>query len=117
MLNADEQVFHFTDADQFVELYLYRGTVTVLRILNKKHHQERDNRRSSVDDELPRIRIFENRSGNAPQQDDRNCDDEGGWAPCRSSDYIGQIAKQLRHAFFLRRHGGTSPVIATCWWD
>src|SRR4030095_15011405 len=104
MFNADEQVFYFTDADQFIELYLYRRIVAVLRVLDKKHHQECDNGRSSVDYELPRVRVLEHRTGNAPQQDDRKCNDEGGWAPRRLSDYIGEIAEQLRHASYLRRH-------------
>jgi hypothetical protein len=40
--------------------------VTILRILNEKHHQERKNRGASVNDQLPSIRELEVRSCYCP---------------------------------------------------
>src|ERR1041384_4071291 len=42
-------------ADHFIELYLKRLGIAVLRALNQEHHQERDDRCARVDDKLPRV--------------------------------------------------------------
>ena len=49
--------------DQLVELDLHRSGVPVLRALNKENHQERDDRRSGVDHELPGVVKVEERAG------------------------------------------------------
>jgi hypothetical protein len=42
-------------ADDLVELDLHRFRVAVLRGLNQEHHQERDDGRAGVDDQLPGV--------------------------------------------------------------
>src|SRR5436305_1850820 len=47
---------------QLVQLQVNSFRVTVLRVLDKEHHQERDNRRSGVDYQLPGVRVMKLRS-------------------------------------------------------
>lgn len=51
--------------------------VAVLRFADEKHHQEGDDGRSGVDDELPRIGVVKSRAGQGPDDDDDNGPDEG----------------------------------------
>jgi hypothetical protein len=61
------RIFH--GDDQFGKLELKRHRVAVLCVLNQEHHQERDDRRSGVDDELPGVAVTEDRSGDGPYDD------------------------------------------------
>ena len=58
------------DANEFVELDLNGGAVAVLGILDQKYHQEGDDRRPRIDDELPGIRILKQGSRDRPDEDD-----------------------------------------------
>lgn len=51
----------FIDPDQLVEFEMQRCTIVVLRVLDKKHHQERDDRGARIDDQLPGIGKLKNR--------------------------------------------------------
>ena len=44
--------------------------VLVLRALDQEHHQERDDRRAGVDDELPGVREMKDRTEDRPDDDD-----------------------------------------------
>ena len=57
-------------ADKFVEFELYGGRVAVLGVLEKEHHQEGDNGRAGIDDELPGVRVMKEGAGDGP------CDDQ-----------------------------------------
>src|SRR6185437_13863406 len=46
-------------ADQLMELEMYGFGVTVLGVLDQKHHQRSNDGGAGVDDELPRIRVME----------------------------------------------------------
>src|SRR4029453_13174038 len=46
--------------------------VTILCVLNQKHHEEGDDCRSGVDDQLPRVREMKRRSGDKPDENDKN---------------------------------------------
>src|SRR4051794_10078231 len=60
MLDADEGVAGaFRGADHLVELGLDRRSVAVLRVLDQEDHQEGDDGRAGVDDQLPGVRPFE----------------------------------------------------------
>jgi hypothetical protein len=43
--------------DKLVQLQMDRQRVLVLRTLDEKHHQERDNGCTGIDHELPRVRV------------------------------------------------------------
>src|SRR6476620_7897979 len=55
MLDSDERILRGADAAQLVQLHLDRGAIPVLGILDQKHHQEGDDRRAGIDDQLPGI--------------------------------------------------------------
>lgn len=50
--------------------------VPIVGILQDEHHQESYDRRSSIDDQLPGIRVSKYRSGNQPDRYDDKSDDE-----------------------------------------
>jgi hypothetical protein len=52
MLDADQGVLSDADADEFVQLDLDGSTFPVLRVLDEEDHQEGDDGRAGVDDEL-----------------------------------------------------------------
>jgi len=47
-------------------------SITVLRVLDKKHHEEGDDRRRSIDHQLPGIGKMKHRSGENPDKDDKH---------------------------------------------
>ena len=55
MFNANESVFDLSYPNKFVQLDLNSCTVSVLRILDQKDHQKRNDRRARIDDKLPSI--------------------------------------------------------------
>ena len=58
--------------NQFVQLHLDRLGVAVLCVLDDEDHQEGDDRRTRVDDELPGIAEVEQRARREPHQDHGN---------------------------------------------
>src|SRR6266404_4174878 len=53
----------FQRSDYFVEFQMSRFGIAVLRILNEKDHQESNNCRSGINNELPGIRIMKRGAG------------------------------------------------------
>ena len=70
ILEIDEFIACVFDcSNQFVQFQMNRFGVAVLRVLNQKYHQERDNGRGGVDDQLPRVGKM--KSGTCNQPDER----------------------------------------------
>lgn len=65
-------------ADEFIKLHLDGNAVSVLGILNEEDHEEGDDGRSGIDDELPGIAEMKHRTGDQPRKDDaaseKKCD-------------------------------------------
>jgi hypothetical protein len=81
---------------------LNRLGIAVLRILNEKDHQESNNCRPGIDNELPRIRIMEHGAGESPNDEDDNRARESPRAtkhprrtPCENSKSIANYTKNL----------------------
>ena len=55
MFDPDKGIMRRADANEFVQLDLNGGAIAVLRILDQEHHQEGDDGRARVDDELPGV--------------------------------------------------------------
>ncbi|RWW91100.1 hypothetical protein BHE74_00000325 [Ensete ventricosum] len=70
------------DAQQFVDLDVQDVVVTVLRVLDQEHHQERDDGGRGVDDQLPGVVVVEIRPAQAPHQNQRHCRIERARAAC-----------------------------------
>ena len=51
--DSDEFIFGLRRPDQLIQFGLHRSAVSILSILNEENHEERDDRRSRIDDELP----------------------------------------------------------------
>jgi hypothetical protein len=66
-------------AEQLIELDLNRFGVAVLGVLNEEDHQECDDGRSGIDDELPGIAVLKERAGHQPGQyhNHRPCEGQG----------------------------------------
>ncbi len=75
--------------------------VLVLRALDQEHHQERDDGRARVDDELPGVGIAEDRPRRAPHEDDTERDDERGVLPVATVTRCEKFSKTLVR-FFMR---------------
>ena len=59
-LQVDQQVSRtFGDPDQLVQFNLERLSIAVLRALDQENHQEGDNGRACIDDELPCVAVVE----------------------------------------------------------
>ena len=69
-----------------------RRAVAVLGVLDQEHHQEGDDRRAGVDDELPGVGEAEDRPADRPDDDDRAAEDEGDRPPGRVRDAAGEMA-------------------------
>src|SRR5206468_3356912 len=59
----------FDRSDEFVQLQMHCLSVAVLRVLNQKDHQKRDDCRGGVDDQLPGIGEMKHRTGQEPDKD------------------------------------------------
>src|ERR1700685_4361910 len=63
--------------DQLVQLQMNRSVVTVLRILDQEDHQKCDDRCTGINNQLPRIRVVEDGSGDSPSHDDADGSGKG----------------------------------------
>src|SRR4029450_12985789 len=77
-----------------VELEVNRLGILVLRSLNQEDHEERDDRRPGVDDELPGIGEVEPRSAGRPHENHRPCDAERPGSARRLRDPVRQPFQQ-----------------------
>ena len=80
MLDPDELLARFVDgAEELVELGLHRRGIAILAVLDQEHHQEGDDGRAGIDDQLPGVGIMKQGTGGSPDQDRSNRDAEGKW--------------------------------------
>src|SRR5204862_2687147 len=86
--------------DELIELDLNGFGVAVLCVLNQEHHQECHDRRSGIDDQLPRVAELEEWSGDCPDHNDKAGQDERPWS-------AGEVRRSLRE---LRVPGSVSHV-------
>ena len=89
-------------ANQFIELEMNGLRVAVLRVLNQEDHQEGDDGGSSVDDELPRVRVMKCRSLQGPDDDDEKgahkgpgASEDGGRFSREDSECISNTAEEI----------------------
>jgi hypothetical protein len=92
----------FQRSNYFVEFQMSRFGIAVLRILNEKDHQESNNCRSGINNELPGIRIMKRRTGQSPNDDDENSAGKSPGAteyprraPCKDPKSIAYYAKEI----------------------
>jgi len=85
-----------------------RFGVTILRVLNHEHHQERDNGCSSVDNQLPRIGEVKCGASDKPNKDDNQSPRECPGAAhhdsrttCEDTERFTDGAKQITFSLVL----------------
>ena len=69
---------------------MHRLGVAVLCVLNQEDHQEGDDRRTGIDDQLPDVGKMKGRSGQRPDDDDQN----GAAKSPRASQDHGRTARE-----------------------
>jgi hypothetical protein len=106
MFDIDHLILCLIDGlDDLIELQVNGAGVTVLRVLDQKHHEESDDGSASIDDELPGIGIMEVRPGDQPQRDDEQSREE---RPFRTDQIGGFRSKDVKA--FLR----LAPIFSHC---
>src|SRR5215813_12555756 len=76
--------------------------VTVLGVLNQKHHEERDDCRGGVDDQLPGVRKMECGSRKQPNDNDKHSStkrpgaaEHDGGPMCENAECVTNDAKKI----------------------
>jgi len=82
-------------AQQFVELEMKCASITVLRVLHQKDHQEGNDGRPGVDDQLPSIGIAEDRSGHDPEKHNSAGGGEGRRRTQEARGLPGDVGKRI----------------------
>jgi hypothetical protein len=67
----------FDGANNLIKFQMNGFGIAVLGVLNQKHHEEGNNRRSGVDDELPGVGEMKSRPSEAPHGDDEHGSGKG----------------------------------------
>lgn len=73
------------------KLELHRPGIAILGVLDQEHHQERDDRRGGVDDELPAVRVTDDGPECGPDDHERK-----GEKKCRCrADGVGHVRSEV----------------------
>jgi len=84
-------------ADDLIKFEMHCFGVTILCVLNQKYHQECDNRRSSVDDQLPGVGKMKSRSRKKPDTNDKHSSSKCPGA----AEHHGRTAREVAFLFVL----------------
>jgi hypothetical protein len=83
-------------ANEFVQFQLNRRRIPVLRVLDKEHHKERDDRCAGVDDQLPCVGKMKSGTSDRPNKNDKNCYNERVRASALLRGPLGGARKTIR---------------------
>src|SRR5215213_585039 len=81
-------------SDQFVKFQLHGSTVPILCVLDQEHHQERNDGRAGIYDQLPGIAEPKQRAASSPNYDDKHGSSKGGRVPCSARGPLGKTVEQ-----------------------
>jgi len=92
----------FERANELVQFQMNCLSVSILGVLNQKYHQEGDNGRSGVYDQLPRVGIVKNGASNEPDDNDQqSCSkcpgaaEHAGGTPGEDTECVTDDAKEI----------------------
>ena len=98
----------FNRANEFVQFQMNCLGVSILGVLNQKYHQEGDNGRSGVYDQLPRVGKVKNGASNEPDDNDQqSCSkcpgaaEHAGGTPRKDTERVTDDAKKIAFLFVL----------------
>src|SRR5918994_2928823 len=103
-------------SDQLVKFQLHRHTVPILSVLDQEHHEERDDGRAGIYNQLPGIAEGEYRAGSSPNQDDEYGESKGCRVSCSTRSPLSKAGEAgvvihgslLSRAILSRKHDTTS---------
>ena len=103
VLEIDEFIARvFNRANEFVQFQMNCLSISILGVLNQKYHQESDNGRSGVYDQLPRVGKVKNGATNEPDDNDQqSCSkcpgaaEHTGGTPCEDTKCVTDDAKEI----------------------
>src|SRR5215207_1015822 len=95
-------VCFFDRANELVDLEMERFGITILGVLNQKHHQEGNDGGGGIDDQLPGLRETEERPGDCPSQDQSERYDEGEVIPRKRGCFSRQGCEPFSHWWVLQ---------------
>ena len=97
-IQADEAVLRLIYSSyEFVKLGVQSFALSVLCILNQEYHQKGDDRSSSVDHQLPRVGVMEERSSRGPNDNEKTADNKRERSAGGPGDEVGQPSESLIH--------------------
>ena len=107
LLEIDEFIARvFNRANEFVQFQMNCLGIAILGVLNQKYHQEGDNGRSGVYDQLPRVGKVKNGAGNEPDDNDQqSCSkcpgaaEHAGRTPREDTERVTDDAKKIAFLF------------------
>src|SRR5262245_42510519 len=100
-------------ANELVELEVDGDGVAVLRVLDQEHHEERDDRRAGVDDELPGVREMKDGARYRPHEDDQHRQREGPRRADAGRRPVRELAKEMVGAV----HVASVSIATIPWWS
>src|SRR5260370_38059136 len=85
-------------ANDLIEFQVHRFGVAVLGVLDQEHHQERNDGRSRIDDQLPGIGKMKCWTGEKPDQDHEHGSSKGPGASEHDGGTAGENTKNGAHS-------------------
>lgn len=117
LFQIEQRILRFVRrANQLVELDLHRFGITILRVLDEEHHQERDDGGAGIDDKLPSVVEVEERPAQAPDNDNAKGKHESTGAPHDAGCRLGEprepaaVVERAHPAFRSRRTPFAGPT-------
>ena len=107
MLDVDHLIFCRADGvDQLVEFQVDGAGVAVLRVLDEEDHQERNNGRAGIDEELPGVGVVVDGPRNTPDEDDANRRGKGPLRAETGGREVGKVGETVFRVdrFIFARH-------------
>src|SRR5262249_50044548 len=101
VLDSDESVVSMRAANQFIQLSLQCTSIPVLSVLNDKNHQKCHDSGSSIDNELPRIRVVEDRTCETPTDDNQDSKKKRNWTAGQVRNVTRNLRKNPIHCCLL----------------
>ena len=106
VLEIDEFIARvFNRANKFVQFQMDCLGIAILCVLNQKYHQEGDNGRSGIDDQLPRVGKMKSGASKEPDDNDKH---SCGKCPCAAEhtggtprEHTERVADETKKIAFL----------------
>jgi hypothetical protein len=91
----------FEGFDQLVKLEVHRPGISVLSVLDQKHHQKCRDGSSGIDHQLPGIGEVKQRTADRPDDDKQQRKDEGSRTTDRIGYFDSDFVEQVLHMYPL----------------